>query len=255
MNRILTTLSQKWPEYLLEILVLIVGIYGAFALESWNERRNLVEEETKIIGQLVEQYELNLQQLESKIEMREIMLTRARVTLDLIDHPDTVTYDDLLQIVLLFFNDPTFDPIHNDLLNTGNLRTIRNDSLRELLGSWNADVISLNEFEFGWQKTTQETITPYFSSLGLMRDIGHTIFHSEIYNRSMLLSYLSDEEKKVIDYPRSTNHVMPKVLLSDPLLESFAITLIGINTAANIESRKLKKKMERTLKLMKKEIQ
>lgn len=49
MNRLLTTLKEKWPEYFFEILVLIIGIYGAFELSNYGETRTRKKTELEIL--------------------------------------------------------------------------------------------------------------------------------------------------------------------------------------------------------------
>lgn len=49
MKRILSILKDKGPEYFFEILVLIIGIYGAFELANYGENRNRKRAELEIL--------------------------------------------------------------------------------------------------------------------------------------------------------------------------------------------------------------
>ncbi|MFK7953572.1 MAG: hypothetical protein AB8B73_12055 [Ekhidna sp.] len=100
MKRILTTLSQKWPEYLLEILVITIGILGAYTLNNWNEDRKSVEKGREILVDVRENLESNTSQFK-----KDIGITREVInSIDIILNNITVTkvYDESLNKHLRF---------------------------------------------------------------------------------------------------------------------------------------------------------
>ncbi|WP_421874453.1 DUF6090 family protein [Marinoscillum sp.] len=52
MKKLLITLSQKWPEYLIEGVVIVASILGAIALENWNEHRKERAKEQEYLTEL-----------------------------------------------------------------------------------------------------------------------------------------------------------------------------------------------------------
>lgn len=68
MKRLLSTLSEKWPEYIMESIVIVASILGAIALENWNDDRKEKEH-------LKEIYQVILSDLEKDVEIIDTLYT------------------------------------------------------------------------------------------------------------------------------------------------------------------------------------
>ena len=99
MKRILTTLSLKWPEYLLELVVIVAGILGAYALNNWNER----EKDQKLVMSYLQLLDKDLN---ADIEHFDFLIDKLQSQIDYIDSLETelgqptIHFSDLEDIIL-----------------------------------------------------------------------------------------------------------------------------------------------------------
>ncbi len=85
MKKVLETLQEKWADYLLEIIVITLGILGAFALNSWNEDRKVLKKEISILEDLVQGLKQDLHIINYNIDKHELAKNSCEVILKVIE--------------------------------------------------------------------------------------------------------------------------------------------------------------------------
>jgi hypothetical protein len=149
MKRIFSTFKDKWPEYLLEILVLIIGIYGAFELENWNENRQRKAEEKVIVESLLSDFKANQMLIQEGIR----------------DHEDNLLY--CVAVGRLLGQDPT--PANKKLIDSLIYYSAEYTSL-ELISSTIESVASGDQLSLIQNEKLKKELVEYPRYLGLYKE-------------------------------------------------------------------------------------
>ncbi|MDY2587551.1 DUF6090 family protein [Winogradskyella aquimaris] len=241
----------KYFKYAIgEIILVVIGILIALQINNWNEERKDSYEEQKILVQLKNEFEKNLDQLNEKIYMRNKMTLASEGLLNYIDNPEIIVKDSLLYYIFRLTQEPTFDPIENDLAVSGKLRMIKNDSLKILLSNWTSDAYQVQELEASWQQVRNDVVIPIFiekdfarNTIAYLLNNGYTPDHA--FNKSTQLNYHITPNN--VDLVHALND-------SSKELQGAASSCILFNKITNGQSVALRDRIEKILSLIQSEL-
>lgn len=134
MKRIIETFSHKWPEYLLEVFVLIIGIYGAFAVDNWNEDRKERKIEREYIISIIEDIQSDASNFTRLVSLFETKEKELDTVLRLFPKLRTEYNDTLWRNLPTVINYADFiytDRTMKQLNNSGGMRFIVNKAARD----------------------------------------------------------------------------------------------------------------------------
>lgn len=150
MKRILTTLSQKWPEYLLEMIVITAGILGAFALNNWNEQRKERIDEIQLLQNIRLDLQNAILELRRHNELRKRIIDATYVLYDAIDHPEQYEQRELDSLMTELWFIPTYNAqtgTINLLFTSGKITILQNEEIESSVIAWPQRVADFVEDE------------------------------------------------------------------------------------------------------------
>jgi len=246
--------ENKFSKYLLyaigEIVLVVIGILIALQINNWNLDRKSNVKERIVLNQLREDFRDDLRQLDQKITMRSNLINSSIAVMDHIDSVTTLNESLLLIEIQSIIKDPTFDPIDNGLLYSGDINLIKNDSLKRLLLRWTSDVKQVQQLELEWQKMRTDILIPFLIEAKIARN-----FHNETWKGAELPIELLDKSldgKLDIGMSKFENELSDKDIIMK--LENIVSTAISPNQVANLQSLALRSRILRIQEIIHQEL-
>ena len=165
--------------------------------------------------------------MDEKIGIRSYMMNSAIQLLSYIDNPDIRNVDSVETHIAKTIPYTTFDPIINDLATSGNLRLIRNDSLKALLSIWTSEIVQVTEGEQTWAKYRNEIYIPF-----LIRNYQVRSLRNKAMKTDLLYTFLINQENRASEIKEigNTKHFSDiNILLDNPDYEDHLVRCITTN--------------------------
>ena len=249
-------LSEKQvSKYLLyalgEIVLVVIGILIALQINNWNEERKVRIEEQLLIRQLKEEYITNLEQLDSKIATRILLIASSKQLLTYFDNPKSANKDSVIAKLGNLGLTVSYDPIQNDLVASSKINIIQSPELKTLLTKWSTDVIQVREVEAIYLNRHQYLYLPVLNSLGLGRAADKALYRQVVDLPTFLMN-----RNNFADYDFGKSRLEPNLeaILNNPEVEGIVSNSIITNEIINSESFTLRKQIVTILDLLEKQI-
>jgi len=238
--------TGKYLKYAIgEIVLVVIGILIALSINNWNEVRKNNTKEQQILTQLKDEYTTNLLQLEQKITNRKKIIEAANNILQYIDESLNINSDSLNSQLNIMIGAPTFKPIENNLINSGNIVLIKNEKLNELLTTWPSDVGALQQIERIWHTEMWKSVIPLFNDFGILRDGLYKWWEDE-QNIKWILDGTYDNP---FQKPKTSRALITSEILNNKELEGIISLAVSVNYAANLQSLVLRKRILEILEM------
>lgn len=163
MKQLITSLQKKWADYLLEVLVITIGILGAFTLNNWNDNRKVDSLEREIISQFRADFEASLGDLEADFALlKQGLASHERIESYLqedVAYVDTMCFD-----FYWITRDEYTYPIGNGyrLLQNSGIDILSDDTLKSYISYIYEDLYPRIDRNSGFYPDINEYLMPYY---------------------------------------------------------------------------------------------
>ena len=162
MKRILTTLSEKWPEYLLEIIVLVIGIYGAFALDGWKDNLNDRREFESQICQMIDELDQDIFFFSESRDINQRYLIYLEHLAD--RNYDSINVEEVLFHISKNLNTRNFGQAYQSLKAAGQLNLLKEETMKASKDYYELACTDYNEWAVWHLKHVTENVESYMMS-------------------------------------------------------------------------------------------